>query len=208
MVDSITSPNDRGAQIVHRFLLMKFFKDVALDEVIATEAREIIQNNVQKARWYEPIEIDTGRSFAEERMIGVSVFEPYELQLIRNAGFQVAPRTMFQEYDSALIHGARYNAFDLVERGYCNYFVYITSGFYICRKIISFNDVKGENISGIIGSRLKTRNPLFGTSYIRPYTPEENQSFVSYLNIISPAISMNWENQVVIIPLANNWESD
>ena len=96
----------------------------------------------------------------------------------------------------------------MVERGYCNHLVYATSGFHICQKIVSFNNVNGEMMSGIFGTRLRTRNPLFGTSYIRPYTPEEQISFISYRNIIFPAISMESEKPMVIMPLANNWESD
>lgn len=62
--------------------------------------------------------------------------------------------------------------------------------------------------SGIIGSKLQTGNAVLGTSYIKPYSPTATKNFLSYTDVICPAISMRWNDTVVIQPLSNVYDSD
>ena len=80
--------------------------------------------------------------------------------------------------------------------------------FFRCGKIISFRDDNNVLHKSIIGLHLNTGNPLFGTTYIKPYEEGIERLFIPYNNVICPAISISFDNGRVIMPLASCNETD
>lgn len=210
-VDNCTSPNDRATQIVQRFLLIKFLENVLLDGDLHPEAQRLMSKYLQKARWDVPPAVATGRFFQGVDP-NIENPEPNDLLAIQNADFQMNLNFQlfpFRRFKTANIHGTMYKEKDESEPRYCNHFVHSTAGFYICKKLVSFYDVNGVLVDGIIGIWLQTRQPIFGSSYIRPYVVREDRlRFIPSNSVLSPAISIPYNRESVIVPLANCQETD
>ena len=127
IVDFVKSANDRASQIVDRFLLAKYLEDALLDDTIVPEAREIMREHLQKARWNIPPIISSGCSFAGTKIINNNALERPEIVLIQNAGYNIAQNAQVTRYDSAQIHGITFKVRDDENRRYCNYFAYTTN---------------------------------------------------------------------------------
>ena len=208
LVENVKSANDRGSQIVNRFLLAKFLEDCLFDEEIAIEARQVMREHLQGARWDIPPLISTGQFFIGQDFIIIQNSTLEVTNLLRNAGIQINHPARLTRYQSALIHGTEYKVRDDKQTDYCNYFFRATTGFYTCEGIVTFLDVNRETVSGIIGSSLRSPQAMRGASHIHPYVATGVLRFIPFQNVISPAISAKFGRNRVIIPLANCYETD
>lgn len=219
VVNNVKSANDRAAQLVDRFLLAKFLEDALEDEnLLHEDARSLIRNRLHKLKWEIAPENSTGKYFRGLRLIREVPASENDLRFLQDYQFQIDANTEIAWYRTALIHGARYEIETDKVKESCDFLVHTTTGFYTCKHIISFTDARGTDIAGIIATQLQTQNPIFRSSYIRTYPrPQEGEEearpvrlhFISFANILSPAISMGYnDDRNVIVPLANCWETD
>lgn len=209
IVDNVKSANDRGSQIVDRYLIAQFMEDVLLQEdLLHPDARELIKKRLQEARWDIPPEASTGKFFKSLNKIKDYIAGQEEIEMLQNLGYQVDRNTLIESFKSTLIHGARYEVRNEKIKQSCDFIVHATSGFYICEKIISFRDINNDLVEGMIVSRLRTRNHRLRPSYVRLYTQEEEIRFIPYQTVISPAMSITSDETNFIVPMPNCFETD
>ncbi|XP_043460897.1 uncharacterized protein LOC122497697 isoform X1 [Leptopilina heterotoma] len=214
IVDFVKSPHHRADQITTRFFMKKFIsvapRLMEIDEGIRNEV-----NHLLKIKHHHIEGTAEGNYYLAKGRTILCAPTNEEVRLVRQAGFRINPAAPITRTNKATIHGTEYRRKDNLRRKFCNSIAYCKQSphcdrttFYEISTIFSYFHY-GETVAGIVGKRIRSNGDAYGTPHMQYASVMEEKEFVTYSNIISPGFLLpSTNNDLVVVPLSNVWETD